>query len=166
MLQLYEITKDLKYIFSAERCIARLEQMSERQSCGSGWTVEEGEEPMSGLAHGNSGILMPVLALWKYTGKDQYRLLANEVWEYEDSLYDSRINNWKDMRSCTDNEKVDDIGSVAWCHGAGGILLSRLFCYEMVEDEMWKKRIETDIKRAYAKLCRSYIIPLMDKVLF
>lgn len=152
MILLYEIAKDSKYLFSAERCIARLEQMSKKQLCGSGWIVEKSELPMSGLAHGNSGILMPVLALWKYTGKDQYHVLANEVWEYEDSLYDTEINNWKDMRSGTDSEKLDDIGSVAWCHGAGGILLSRLFCYEMVEDEVWKKRIETDIKRAQAKL--------------
>lgn len=151
MILLYEITKDSKYILLAERCIARLEQRSERQPCGLGWTVEDGELPMSGLAHGNSGILMPVVALWKYTKKERYRVLAEEIWKYEDSLYNSVMNNWEDLRSHKVSEKVDSIGSIAWCHGAGGILLSRLFCYEMVEDDMWKERIETDIRHAYTK---------------
>lgn len=152
MILLYEITRDTKYILLAERCIARLEQRSERQPCGLGWTVEDGELPMSGLAHGNSGILMPVIALWKYTKKERYRVLAEEIWKYEDSLYNSAMNNWEDLRSHKVSEKVDSIGSIAWCHGAGGILLSRLFCYEMVEDDMWKERIETDIRHAYTKL--------------
>lgn len=152
MILLYEITKDSKYIHLAERSIARLDQRAERQSCGLGWIVEQGEMPMSGLAHGNSGILMPVIALWKYTKKERYRVLAEDIWKYEDSLYNSVMNNWEDLRSHKESEKVDRIGSVAWCHGAGGILLSRIFCYEMVEDDVWKKRIETDIRRAYSKL--------------
>lgn len=46
----------------------------------------------------------------------------------------------------------DDIGPVAWCHGAGGILLSRLKCLENVEDNRWKERFEKDIRRAQMKL--------------
>ena len=59
-------------------------------------------------------------------------------------------NNWLDVRE--EKEIEEDIGPVAWCHGAGGILLSRLKCLENVEDNRWKERLETDIGRARMKL--------------
>ena len=61
---------------------------------------------MAGMAHGNSGILMPVLKLWEITKKEKYEILANEIWKYEDSLYDLEQKNWKDMRE-NEGEKIN-----------------------------------------------------------
>ena len=107
---------------------------------------------MSGLAHGNSGILIPFLALSKYTGRIMYEELADKIWNYENSLYDPAINNWKDTREQGEVVSSNPIGSVAWCHGAAGGLYSRILCYEFVENKKWKNRLEQDIKRAYKKL--------------
>lgn len=149
---IYQITNAPNYIQIAERAIKRMEEMAEVNSNGVGWTIEKGTPPMAGMAHGNSGILMPVIALWKYTGKMEYKILAEQVWNYENSLYNSRIGNWKDMRIKETGNVEDEVGAVAWCHGAAGILLSRITCYELLEDEQWKNRIEKDILSSYVKL--------------
>ena len=86
----------------------------------------------------------------KKTGKEKYKQLAEEIWEYEESLYDVDIGNWVDVRN---TEKCGGgVGAVAWCHGAAGILLSRLYCNELVNDKLWKERFAKDINRAYKTL--------------
>lgn len=146
---MYQETMNYKYIEAAEKAIDKLVQSAEPQEVGIGWTVEKGVSPMTGMAHGNSGMLMPVIALWKYTGKEIYEKLAIQIWEYEEHLYDKRINNWIDVRK---EDIKDEVGAVAWCHGAAGILYSRVICYEMVEDKEWKDRLKKDILRAYTKV--------------
>mgnify|MGYP000096170679 FL=1 len=69
--------------------------------------------PMSGMAHGNAGILMPVIELWKETRKKKYKEMAEEIWQYEESLYDVNIQNWLDVRCGSSDE--EQIGAVAWC---------------------------------------------------
>ena len=150
LLKLYDTAGDNKYLEMAERAVGVLIEKDELQERGIGWRIEEGTAPMAGIAHGNSGILMPIIILWARTKKEKYRELAEEVWKYEESLYDARINNWLDIR--TNEISVDEAGAVAWCHGAGGILLSRLVCYKEVGDICWKSRFKTDIARAYAKM--------------
>lgn len=149
---LYQISKEQDYICIAEQAVKRLKEMSEKYLNGLGWVIEKGVPPMAGMAHGNSGVLMPVIALWKYTGKNEYKKLAEQIWNYENSLYNSIIGNWEDTRVEKISNMKDSIGAVAWCHGAAGILLSRIICYELLDDKMWKKRIEKDIRKAYVKL--------------
>ena len=90
---------------------------------------------------------MPVLALWELTKKQEYEILAEKVREYEESLYDEKRGNWIDRGQ--DQEEGED--TVAWCHGAAGILLTRLWCYQRVTDRTWKERLKTDMERAYRK---------------
>ena len=116
------------------------------------------------MAHGNAGILMPVMQLWRLTGKGEYESLAEEIWQYENSLYDSGMKNWTDIRVTGTASIPGEAGTVAWCHGAAGILLSRLFCYRLLNEvlsscgdmsyesnmaEKWKKRLRKEIKTAY-----------------
>lgn len=91
-----------------------------------------------------------MIAYGKITGEEKYEKLAEKIWQYEEYLYDVRINNWTDVRSR--EEKLDNIGPVAWCHGAGGVLLSRLKCLENLQNDKWRERLENDISRAYKKL--------------
>lgn len=150
LLKMYSVLKDNQYLNMAMKAVDVLEKSAVRQEKGIGWPVEKNMPPMAGMAHGNSGILMPVTALWKITGDEKYEKLAEQIWQYEEYLYDSRINNWTDVRS--KEEKIDDIGTVAWCHGAGGILLSRLKCCDKLENKLWRSRFEKDIFRASEKL--------------
>lgn len=150
LLLLYEINQDKTYLEMAESAAGMLEKSAKKQECGIGWITEEGIPPMAGAAHGNSGILMAFLHLWQVTSKDKYEQLAEKIWSYEESLYNPEINNWMDVR--LGKQKVDDIGAMAWCHGAPGILYSRMKCYEYVKDQKWKKRLGKDVCRAYKKL--------------
>lgn len=150
LLKLHEVTGKEQYLAMAERAINCLQLYGEKQKQGIGWRIKEDILPMSGMAHGNAGILMPVFTLWKKTGKEEYKQLAEEIWKYEESLYDVSIGNWIDVRNI---EKCGgEVGAVAWCHGAAGILLSRLYCNELADDKLWKERFAKDINRAYKTL--------------
>ena len=150
LLKMYDMFHDSRYLDMAIRAVGVLEKSATGQKRGIGWLVEENMPPMAGMAHGNSGILIPVSALWKITGEEKYEKLAEQIWQYEEYLYDVRINNWTDVRSR--EERMDDIGAVAWCHGAGGVLLSRLKCLENLQNDKWRERLEKDISRALKKL--------------
>lgn len=147
---LYEITKNKKYIQWAENAIEVLEQNTIKMNCGIGWTTKSGVPPMAGIAHGNAGIMMPVIALWYHTNNAKYAELAEKIWEYENSLNNLDTGNWEDIRMPSVNP--NEIGPVAWCHGAAGILESAMFCYQRVTEEKWKKRLKKDIQQAYSTL--------------
>ena len=149
LLLLYEIIPDKTYLEMAKRAADMLEKSAEKQERGIGWMTEE-IPPMAGAAHGNGGILMAFLHLWYLTSKGKYEQLAEKIWAYEESLYNPEINNWMDVR--TEKQNIDDIGAMAWCHGAPGILYSRMKCYKYVKDQKWKKRLGKDVCRAYKKL--------------
>lgn len=74
----------------AVRVVGVLEKSAIGQQKGIGWPVKENMPPMAGMAHGNSGMLIPVAALWKITGEDKYEKLAEQIWQYEEYLYDVR----------------------------------------------------------------------------
>lgn len=166
LLMLYELTGDRTYLDISERAMDVLKKTAEKQEQGIGWITEKGTPPMTGAAHGNSGVLMAIIHLWILTSKDRYEQLAEKVWIYEESLYRQEMNNWVDMRQ--EGDGTDTEGSMAWCHGAPGILYTRMQCYNLVkrlnghnempggckytDDLKWKIRFEKDMRRAYRKL--------------
>lgn len=153
LLLLYEATSDIRYLKLAEQAVSLLEENAEKKEYGIGWCVVNGTAPMAGMAHGNSGVILSVMALWKVTGKEKYKQLAERILKYEDSLYDAERNNWRDLR---DENGKNGEDAVAWCHGAAGILLSRVICYTETEEEEWKQKLKEDIKKAYGKLERCW----------
>ena len=149
MMRLYDITRDDQFLDIAKKAVDILSTVAEKQEAGIGWRIGD-QPPMAGMAHGNSGVLMPVFALWEATGNKKYERMAEDIWKYENSLYDPKIQNWTDVRA--KEIDADETGPVAWCHGAGGVLLSRLYCYGMAKEDRWKERMSEDIKKAYTKL--------------
>lgn len=149
LLKLYEITLDSSYLNMAEYAVDILAENAVKQETGIGWHVEKGIPPMAGMAHGNSGALMAVTALWKHTGREKYQKLAREIWAYEDTLYDPEKNNWRDVRG---EDEKDTIGAVAWCHGAAGVLMSRMYCYQNACTNEWKELMRRDMERACKKV--------------
>ena len=149
LLMLYEAAEDSKYLSMAEYAVEVLFMKAQRQETGVGWTVEKGIPPMAGMAHGNSGVLMAVTTLWEKTGRKKYQALAEEIWAYENTLYSREKNNWRDVRG---EDEKDDTGAVAWCHGAAGVLLSRVYCYQHACTKEWRKRMKNDMMHAYEKV--------------
>lgn len=148
---LYSLGEDKRYLQMAIKASEILQQHAVKYPSSIGWKVEHNIEPMSGMAHGNSGILMAFMTLWKYTGDKRYLTMCREILDYEDSLYNFEMRNWMDLRIDKQNFEEEN-GAIAWCHGVGGILLSRMKCLEMVEDIFLKKILCQDIERASDKL--------------
>ena len=147
---LYEVTKNKKYLQWAEDAIEILRKNAIETGNGIGWITECGMPPMAGAAHGNAGILMSIIALWYHTGNVKYAELSERIWRYEDSLYNLYSGNWDDVRMPSKHQK--EIGAMAWCHGAAGIMESAMFCYQRVTEEKWKQRLKKDIQQAYSVL--------------
>jgi len=96
-----------------------------------GWSWRDSEPDagirpnLTGLAHGAAGIGWSLLELHHATGEPRFRDGAMEAFRYEESWYRREEENWPDFREL-DGDPAEAHGSVAWCHGAPGIGLTRL----------------------------------------
>ncbi len=96
-----------------------------------------GELPLTGLSHGNAGIILALCELYALTREDRLREAAKRALGYERAYFDAEAGNWLDLRhhsSAASLEWIPPSAEVAWCHGAGGIALSRLRAYEVTGD--------------------------------
>lgn len=154
LCKLYEITKDKKIIAIAEKVSNYLLSKAEKQQIGIGWSNSEFPHALAGFAHGNAGIAYVLMEIWKITGNQEYLNAATDAIEYENSLLDLKDNNWKDIRIVdgVENDKKG-IRPIAWCHGASGILLSRLEMLKICPSEM-RDKILLDIEKAAETVIR------------
>lgn len=111
LINLYELTGDNTYLSYAEEAVTLLEDNAIEMEHGIGWIVESEYPPFAGMAHGNSGFILPVVSLLQYTGKEKYNLLMRKILNYENSLYDEALENWRDVRGGTMENTID---SVSW----------------------------------------------------
>lgn len=102
-------------------------------------------DDLTGFSHGTAGIAWALLELYKLTGQERWRRAAEEALRYEQSWFNPQEGNWADLRV------VDQIGasqtgtppySMAWCHGAPGIALSRLRAWEILGDGSYRQQAE------------------------
>ncbi|AQS12171.1 nisin biosynthesis protein NisC [Clostridium saccharobutylicum] len=94
-----------------------------------------GEEGYVGYSHGNAGIEAQLMRLYSITKEDSILQIVKDSLSYERSMFDEKSNNWK-------KQLTKDEISYAWCHGAPGILLSRLMMVEAgYDDEKIRKEI-------------------------
>ena len=77
-------------------------------------------EKMTGLAHGFSGIEWAMLCGGVLLNEEKYILMALELIKEENSYFSLKQHGWKDLRE----EEFTSFNY--WCHGSGGILISRI----------------------------------------
>ena len=66
------------------------------------------------------------------TGEIKFRSAAEEAFEYERSLYDPNVRNWRDLRVDPLTGQTNPASFVVfWCHGAPGIAVSRMLGHEV-----------------------------------
>ena len=80
--------------------------------------------PLTGLAHGASGIAWALLELSASSGEIRFKDAALKAFNYENKLFSADRKNWPDLRETNNNG--DHSFMVGWCHGAPGITLTRL----------------------------------------
>lgn len=110
-----------------------------------GWGSGGVYEPCTGFAHGNAGIISYLIKLYKVVEDEEILELVKEALNYERGLYSKENKNWY---SSVNNKRC----SVAWCHGAPGILLSRIILKEngyndeLIDEEI-KIALDTTINK-------------------
>ncbi len=111
---------------------------------------------LCGLAHGAAGIAWPLLELFQLTGRESFRLAAEEALEYEQTWYDPEVKNWADLRNgelarMRSQGRLAELPGMldrgeelpayrlrymsAWCHGAPGIGMVRARAFEVTRGE-------------------------------
>jgi type 2 lantibiotic biosynthesis protein LanM len=94
---------------------------------GKGWKGYS-KHPLTGFAHGASGIAYALYELFQISGKERFKQVADDALKYERSLFIPAEKNWQDLRDITLEgiEQGKEITNmVAWCTGAPGVGLAR-----------------------------------------
>ena len=109
----------------AERLLAR----GQRDARGTlSWpTLGDTRANLTGFAHGTAGIAHALLLLDALKPDPALREAAKSAFAYEATTFDPAQANWPDYRLLP-GQPPGPVGcAVAWCHGAPGIVRSRLF---------------------------------------
>ncbi len=142
LARLYEVFHEEEWLRLAEEIGEFLWKKAQKQETGYGWCGESAKRALAGMAHGNSGFIMAYAALLKHTHDKKYQEIIRELLKFEDSLYSLTVGNWRDLRNTR-----QEVYANAWCHGAVGILLSRLRLYGL-EEYKENRRVLADIENA------------------
>src|SRR5579863_2296010 len=115
---------------------------------GWSWITTPGAatKDLTGFSHGTAGIAWVLLELHHYlpTGDERFLQAAQQAFRYERRWFDSQKENWPDFRSQDQSGKP--FYAVAWCHGAPGIGLSRLRCYQLLQDHECLAEVEAALR--------------------
>lgn len=121
-------------------------QNANRRDEGWSWTTMQGigQKDLTGFSHGTAGIAWALLELYSQSGEQRFLDGAREALRYERRWYDPHQENWPDFRSSSDGGP--QVCGVAWCHGAPGIGMARLRCYQILDDQECRNEAEAAIR--------------------
>jgi len=124
---------------------------------GSSWTTiaMPGQPDLLGFSHGTAGIACALLELHQSVQDRRYREAARNAFRYERHHFSAQHENWPDLRSsqaAQPGQKAEPSYAVAWCHGAPGIGLSRLRCFELTGDLELRKDAEAAVRTTMKSL--------------
>ena len=119
---------------------------------------------LCGISHGASGMGYTFLLVGKYFKNPAYFKVAQEAFTYENNHFSKDINSWPDFRKMIFTEftaklfrdnwekrnfkffhKAEDF--TAWCHGAGGIALSRLLAFQYLKIDAYAADLQIAIRK-------------------
>lgn len=149
LIKLYKVAGEKRYLEASVELGEHIWKKAVQQEIGYGFYGGM-DKALAGMAHGNSGYILAYSYLLEVTGHKCYYERICELLAYEDSLYSEEAGNWRDLRN-EDSERKD---LNAWCHGAAGILLSRLHLKRLKEFQEYVG-VQEDIERC-VKALRSY----------
>lgn len=136
LVHLHRITKEKSYLEMAKQAAEELLVHAVQTEAGIGWQLSGQSQPLAGMAHGNSGMMLAFARLWQASGVARYYAVMEQIRAYEDTLYNETMKNWEDIRETKKGHGKD---VTAWCHGATGILIAtaqtdRIIGIEPTED--------------------------------
>ena len=133
---MYKLSDDKKYL---DESFFAAKVLTEQQNEKGGWVSNPDMCALAGMSHGASGIIYALAKVNYYKADKQVLLSIEKGLNFEKNLYDDIYNNWKDERYYK-GKKISESNNftVAWCHGAPGILLSRLRLLELLKGEKYE----------------------------
>lgn len=127
---------------------AYLIEKADKKPGGWSWnTMQDSSHHLTGYGHGAAGFAAAFAELYAFTGNNEYRQVSNATAKYEDSHYIPAQQNWPDFRNFNNAApaSTEHVCSIAWCHGAPGIGLSRLRMMELTGDPGFRKGAEAAV---------------------
>jgi lantibiotic biosynthesis protein len=135
----------------------RLIRDAHRHEYGWSWpTITEAKRDLLGFSHGTAGIAWSLLELYAVSRDAVYREAAEQAIAYEQHWFNAEQKNWPDFRDhssivagSTSNQPVF---TIAWCHGAPGIGLSRLRAFDLTHNRDYLAQAENAIATTIASI--------------
>ena len=123
------LDRDSALLARAAACAERLLARGTRDARGTlSWrTLPEVTANLTGFAHGAAGIAHALLLLDAVAPDPALRAAAADAFAYEATTFNAAQANWPDFRVFPGQGSGPPSYQVAWCHGAAGIVRSRLF---------------------------------------
>ncbi len=146
-----------RYLDEARRLGEHLLTHSHRDDDAWSWTTmptlgSQEQKDLAGYSHGAAGIALALLELFVRTKDDRFMESALGGFAYERKHFSVEQQNWPDFRSFASPTPQQLGYSLAWCHGAPGIGLSRLRAFHLTNDETFRREAESAIGGTYRPL--------------
>ncbi len=114
---------------------------------------------LCGLSHGSAGIGWALLELFAVTRDERFRTGAEGAFAYERSWLDAGSGTWPDLRIGGQRRgTARTFASPAtgtWCHGEGGIALTRLRAIAVLGPEPYRHEAELALEATRRHLARA-----------
>ena len=124
LLRLHTATQDPAILDRASLCARHLQQKLEQQTDGRKLWRRRHRYPLTGMSHGASGYAYALGRLSSASGDPDLEYIVEDCLGYESGTFSEEHGNWPDLRGGT--PEPARYSSCQWCHGAGGIGLSRV----------------------------------------
>jgi type 2 lantibiotic biosynthesis protein LanM len=145
-----------RYLDEARRLGDHLLAHAHRGEEGWSWTTmpphAEEQKDLTGFSHGAAGIALALLELFVRTQDARFMEGALGGFAYERHHFSGEHQNWPDFRSFASPNPRQLGYSLAWCHGAPGIGLSRVRAFALTGDETYRREAESAIGGTYRPL--------------
>lgn len=144
LLEAYKLTGNRRYIRWAKEAGECLLAAAESFSWGWGWRNPVLQIPLTGFAHGASGMMLALAKLGYYTGEEKFHQAAYQAFLFEEHYYDAEVRDWQDLRGSGSSENQGSQAyKMAWCHGWGGITMARRLAEKYAEGNLKEALCQT-----------------------
>lgn len=128
LIKLHRVTKEKRVLAKAEQIAQFLLDSRKKIDGYLLWPFDETGRALTGFSHGAAGYAYAFSLLFKETNNRQYHDAMQECLAYEESMFSTAEGNWPDKRNISphSNENKKLLFLCQWCHGSGGIGLSRI----------------------------------------
>ncbi|MGO1118390.1 type 2 lanthipeptide synthetase LanM [Rhodovibrionaceae bacterium A322] len=140
LLALEQATGETEWLGRAQLCGLRLLEAWQEQE-PEGWRGA-GDAPLTGFSHGAAGIGHALLLLYNRTGQSLFRQAAERGFAWEEQQFNPERKNWPDLR-----QPEKPVYLCQWCHGAGGIALSRVTARQLSQTKSLDEGLSAAIDR-------------------